>query len=452
MSINEVNESWSSTSLSDILSSLESGSRPKGGVKGISEGIPSIGGEHLSSDGKFKFGNIRYVPEEFANKMSKGLIKEDDVLVVKDGATTAKVSFVDKTFPYKTAFVNEHVFICRVSEQINPKLVFWYLWSQEGQNRILANFKGSAQGGITTSFAQNTIVPLPPLNEQHRIVAKLEELFTQLDIAVAELKSAKIQIKTYKQSVLKYAFEGRLIGNNKTINQETGLPEGWEWKTLGDLADKITDGEHVTPKRTTEGYYLVSARNIQNGYLSLSNVDYIPEDEYKRIIKRCNPEFGDLLISCSGSIGRVCLVPKDLKFTMVRSVALVKLQSNKHLSKFLEYQFQSPIIQSQISKLQKATAQANLFLAPIKSIQIIIPYSKNDISEIVTDIETRFSEADNLDKTIDLSLLQAESLRQSILKKAFEGRLVPQDQNDEPAEMLLERIKEEKEQNKKVKK
>ena len=80
----------------------------------------------------------------------------------------------------------------------------------------------------------------------------------------------------------------------------------------------------------------MSARNIQNGYLSLTKVDYIPEEEYQRIIKRCHPEYGDVLISCSGSVGRVSKVPKNLKFTMVRSVALVKLDRAKYLSNFFE--------------------------------------------------------------------------------------------------------------------
>jgi type I restriction enzyme, S subunit len=172
------------------------------------------------------------------------------------------------------------------------------------------------------------------------------------------------------------------------------LPDEWRWVRLEEVSDKITDGEHITPKRTESGYYLLSARNIQNGYLKLKNVDYVPKKEYLRIRNRCNPEEGDILISCSGSVGRICSVPKNSEFVMVRSVALVKLPSKLKLNKFFEYQLQSPLLQHQIEKGKKATAQANLFLGPISNLKIILP-PLPDQRAIVSKIELFFSELDN---------------------------------------------------------
>jgi len=192
---------------------------------------------------------------------------------------------------------------------------------------------------------------------------------------------------------------------------------------LGSIATKITDGEHITPRRTSSGFLLLSARNIQNGYLALDNVDYVPKDEYTRIIKRCNPEPGDILISCSGTIGRVCRVPNDLKFVMVRSVALVKLDWSTNSAKFYEYLFQSPILQRHIEKSKKATAQANLFLGPIKNLDVIV-CSLEEQEQIVSELESKLTVCDKIEETISQSLQQAETLRQSILKKAFEGKLV----------------------------
>jgi len=221
------------------------------------------------------------------------------------------------------------------------------------------------------------------------------------------------------------------------------LPTGWGWIRVQELADKVTDGEHITPRRTESGYYLLSARNIQNGYLDLSNVDYVPQDEYERIRKRCNPEEGDILISCSGSIGRICRVPKELDFVMVRSVAVVKLQNSIESSKFYEYLFQSPFLQRQIEKGKKATAQANLFLEPINNLKVMV-CSIEEQMIIIGELEARLSEVDQLELTLATSLQQAEALRQSILKKAFAGLLVPQDPHDEPASALLARIKAER--------
>lgn len=154
---------WAETSLDQILTNLESGSRPKGGVRGIKEGVPSIGGEHLNENGGFRFEAIKFAPHEFFERMNRGRIQQGDSLVVKDGATTGKIALVRSNFPYDPAVVNEHVFICRPIADVHPPFLFYFLFSKEGQDRILANFRGSAQGGINQSFAPGTIVALGTL-------------------------------------------------------------------------------------------------------------------------------------------------------------------------------------------------------------------------------------------------------------------------------------------------
>jgi type I restriction enzyme S subunit len=327
------------------------------------------------------------------------------------------------------------------------------------------DFKKLDKSTTIPSLAKRDIVkikfPLAPLPEQRAIASKIEQLFSELDNGIANLKTAKSKLEIYRQAILKQAFEGELTkewrkkqpkNHGNHVNQKNhsadNLPETWQWVKLGDMALKITDGEHITPKRTEKGYLLLSARNIQNGFLSLKNVDYIPEEEYKRITKRCNPQVGDILISCSGSIGRVCRVPPKLEFSMVRSVALVKLDWENNSSKFFEYLFLSPLLQSQIHKSKKATAQANLFLAPIKNL-LVISCSLKEQTQIVQEIETRLSVCDKLNEAIEQSLEKAQALRQSILKKAFEGKLLSEDELQncrqqpdwEPAAKLLEKVK-----------
>jgi type I restriction enzyme S subunit len=323
-------------------------------------------------------------------------------------------------FLKKEAAFNQQINAILENDKLIGKYIFYQAQSPSFRNQLEKLATGTTVSIVNKKNFETIEIPLPPLETQHAIVSKIEELFSELDKGIAELKTAQQQLKTYRQSVLKSAFEGKLTNENVKDGE---LPDGWEIIKVIDVALKVTDGEHSTPRRTDNGYFLLSARNIQNGFLALDNVDYIPEDEYNRIIKRCNPEEGDILISCSGSVGRICRVPKNIEFGMVRSVALLKLDWEKFSSKYFEFLFQSPYLQKQIEKGKKATAQANLFLGPIKNLDLIIPSLKEQ-HRIVQEIESRLSVADKMEQSIQESLQKAEALRQSILKKAFSGELV----------------------------
>jgi len=142
---NNLPRGWKEEPLKLVLITLESGGRPKGGAQ--KEGVPSIGGEHLNSDGKFNFENMKFVPKNYFESMNRGLIKNHDVLIVKDGATTGKTSFVGDDFPFEKSAVNEHVFIARSNKKVYPKYLFYFLFSGEGQEQLKKAITGSAQGG-----------------------------------------------------------------------------------------------------------------------------------------------------------------------------------------------------------------------------------------------------------------------------------------------------------------
>lgn len=162
--------------LSDVYSSLESGSRPKGGIVEGNGDIPSLGAEHLNDAGGFNFAKPKLIPLSYYSSMTKGRIKKGDILIVKDGATTGKVSFVTEEFPYVEAAINEHVFCLRLDEKKTlPKYVFWYLKSPSGQYQILNDFRGATVGGISRGFMDKVEFPLPILGEQRRIAAILDK-------------------------------------------------------------------------------------------------------------------------------------------------------------------------------------------------------------------------------------------------------------------------------------
>ena len=165
------------------------------------------------------------------------------------------------------------------------------------------------------------------------------------------------------------------------------IPETWAIVRLQSICKKITDGEHKTPRRVPNycGFFLLSARNVRDGYISLNNVDYVDKVEYLNISKRCNPIKNDILISCSGSIGRCCIVEDDNKYVMVRSAAMVSpIQCN---SSYIMYAIQSSVVQSQISERIKQAVQANLFQGAIRELLIPVPPLEEQL-RIVNQIET----------------------------------------------------------------
>ena len=204
-------DSWKSMNLNEFIT-LESGSRPKGGVRGILEGIPSLGGEHLNADGGFNFEKIKYIPKEFFESLNRGRIYPDDIIVVKDGATTGKTSFVDNDFLHKDAAVNEHLFIVRVDPKVAfPKYVFYFLFSSKGQHQILSDFRGATVGGISRNFPLKVTVPIPSLPEQEQIVFELERHLSVTDEIEATLDAEIKRAERLRQSILKHAFSGKLV-------------------------------------------------------------------------------------------------------------------------------------------------------------------------------------------------------------------------------------------------
>lgn len=406
---------WKNTSLSVLISTLESGKRPKGGVQNINSGIPSIGGEHLNANGGFNLSNIRFVPDDFAKGMKKGNIKLHDIIIVKDGATTGKTSLVRANFPFDNAVINEHVFICRLKEGINPKFVFFKLWSESGKKDILSDFRGAAQGGISTNFTSKVIIPLPPLSEQNRIVVKLEELFSDLDNGLENLKKAKEQLKVYRQSVLKWAFEGMLT--NEDVKDGV-LPEGWRWVKLGGISQVI-----MGQSPPGDSYNIIGeGMPLINGPVEFGPQPFSSTVKSKwttKPTKLCQKD--DLILCVRGSTtGRINL--SGFKACIGRGVAAIRAYNNQfYLNYFVLFNRQK------IYDLGTGSTFPSVSSTQLIDISIPVP-SISEQGIIVQEIESRFFVADKLEKSINESLQQSEALRQSILKRAFEGRLVDNDE------------------------
>ena len=224
------------------------------------------------------------------------------------------------------------------------------------------------------------------------------------------------------QEIIKFKEDNSIKIKQKSVANEyvkPNIPKNWDWVKLEKIATLITDGEHSTPKRIKEydGYYLLSARNILNGKMQLDDVDYVPEDEYNRISKRCNPQKGDLLISCSGSLGRCCVVEDENNYTMVRSAAMIRVHMTN--PKYLMYVIQSAVGQNQIDLLKKQTAQANLFLGAIASLYIPLPplNEQDRIVKALDELILKLDEIEPLENELhNLKVNFPEKMRKSFLQ------------------------------------
>lgn len=305
------------------------------------------------------------------------------------------------------------------------------------------NYNKNKQFGVATNFIrlgnlENYPINLPPLEEQGRIVEKIEELFSDIDNGIKDLKIAQAQIKQYRQSVLKSAFEGKLYKTS-------------EWKEVD--IKKIISREKNALKAGPFGSALKKEIYVANGYKIYGQEQvisqnpflgnyYINEEKYQQLIS-CSVKPLDILISLVGTIGKVLILPKGIEKGIINPRLIkVTLDVDQYLPAFFKLYFESQYLRSLFKTKAHGATMDVLNLSILKEIPFPLPTIPEQ-QQIVAEIEKRFAVADEMEKAVNEGLEKTDKLKQSILKKAFEGKLVPQDPNDEPASALLDRIKKE---------
>ena len=264
--------------------------------------------------------------------------------------------------------------ICRINENLVDRKYFCYfLESNAYKTQLEQHVTGTTRKRISRKNLSSVEIDIPEQAKQKEVVYKLDRLKKIIQNYNRELDLLDELVRARFVEMF-----GDLRVNDK----------GWKYYKLDELTELITDGEHATPKRTTQGIYLLSARNVLNHQISLEDVDYIDYDEFSRISRRIIPREGDVLISCSGSIGRCCVVSKNIKFQMVRSIALLRFKSNIN-PVFAEYMITSDYLQDQINKSKTVSSQANLFQGKIKSLKGVVPplELQNQFASFVQEID-----------------------------------------------------------------
>ena len=254
------------------------------------------------------------------------------------------------------ALLNQHIFKVLFNKIEIDKEYFCYA-IRNSLSSMSQQTHGATMKHITKKDFDNISIPYPDLIEQKKIA-------NNLNIVNKLIMFYEKELILFEQMVKARFIE--MFGDLKSNEKDCDL------KTFEEMSVLITDGEHSTPKRTKEGIYLLSARNVLNHSLQLEDVDYINRDEYLRIAKRVVPKKGDILISCSGTIGRCCSIPDSLQLQMVRSVALIRFKEVINPI-FAEYMITSDYLQEQINSSKTMSSQANLFQGKIRKLKGFLP-------------------------------------------------------------------------------
>ncbi len=471
--MSELPEGWMNGSLGDVLR-IRNGYAFKS-TEFKESGVPLVRQSNLDGD-KVDLSKCVYLEEHYLSERAGFTLYKGDVLIGMSGSV-GKLCTYDQSF---VALQNQRVgkIELHAADQTEWRFIWHFLKTVTGA--LLGKAKGVAVANVSPDDIQSLPLNIPPLAEQTRIAAKLDELLAQVDTLKTRIDGIPALLKRFRQSVLAAAVSGRLTEEwrEAQTSAKTGadvirndqlaktallerqpelkkkkssiesdidesylfpLPEGWSFTTWGKISEWITYGFTRPMPKSDAGLKLLTAKDVQRFKLELTSCGWTTTEAFEALSDKDKPAKGDLLITKDGSIGRAALVHTDEEFCINQSVAVCWLRSTTMNKRYLELLSNSDFTQRFVKDKAQGMAIQHLSIIDFAKCPVPVP-SNEEQDEIVRRVEQLFAFADQLEARVQAAQARIDRLTQSILAKAFRGELVPQDPNDEPASVLLERI------------
>lgn len=402
----EIPDSWEWVRLKSICTKLVDGDHnPPKGEMNETEYL-MISSTNINNDRIGNLDKVRYLRKEvFEQENLRTQATKGDIFFTSVGSLGRSCVYSGE---YNLAFQRS---ISVISTLIFNYYLKYCFDSGYFQVKVLKEATGTAQKGFYLNQLAESLIPLPPLEEQHRIVAKIEELFPYIErYGKAEEHLTELNTKfpeALKKSILQEAVQGKLVPQNPDdepasvlleriraekqklikegkIKKEKPLspitveeipfdiPESWEWVLLGEIVSKLTDGSHNPPPNTGKGYPVISAKNIKNGCVTLENVDrYTDKAGFEKENARTNIQLNDVIMGIiGGSIGNIALYNREDKVIAQRSIAIMSFMID---TEYAVYFLGSPLVQNMLRKESAGSAQGGVYLGTLKRVPIPLP-------------------------------------------------------------------------------
>jgi type I restriction enzyme S subunit len=399
-------EGWKLVTLGEVCF-FENGDRgenyPSKSVQTVS-GIPFINAGHLTDSG-IDFSDMNYIPKERFEILKKGKIRKEDILFCLRGSL-GKVASVENL---DEGVIASSLVIVRSGSLVLNKFLLSYFKSNLCSQMIEQFRNGAAQPNLSAASLKKFYCPLPPLDEQKRIVAILDEAFEGIDQAIRNteknLANARELFDSYLNFKLLPVASGHLI------------------QTLASITDLIVDCEYKTAPTQEIGIPSIRTPNIGKGYLIFDNVNRVSEETYELWTKRAKPISGDLILAREAPAGNVGIIPQGERVCLGQRTVLIRPKKNRIDSQFLAFLLLHPLIQKRLlAKSTGATVQ-HVNMKDIRELKLSELPSIQTQQKLTKELEDLRSQGDRLETIYRQKIAALNELKQSILQKAFTGQL-----------------------------